>query len=252
MIEIVGQTLSETVSAAIKKLVSVEHYRAASIVSMPNMYPSGASVVLEISIQAGRVFVSDRGGGFQEAEYLGSTRIYGKEASRVAAEAGIGYDGRDMFVAEVPMDAVAGAMVVVASCSANAACISAVKASAREEKYAKDALFDRLSDVFGASGFDKDVPIIGSSNHKWQVDAVVKRSRTMTIFNAVTKAYVSATGTAAKFHDLARLEIVPKRVAVVTSRKDIGDWIGVLATASNAVIEMTAANDQFISAERVS
>jgi hypothetical protein len=256
MIDIIGfqtlnaprQPLSETVEAAVKKLVSVEHYRAASLVSMPIMYPSGASVVLEISAQAGRVFISDRAGGFQEAEFLGATRLYGREAIRVASDAGIRFDGRDMFVAEVPIGSVTGAMALVASCSANAANICALKSAERDEKYAKDALFEKLTEVYGTGGFEKEVQVIGSSNHKWKVDAVVKQNHSMAIFNSVTKSYVSAAGTAAKFHDFARLEIAPRRVAVITSREEVGDWIGVLASAANAVIEINAANDQFVKA----
>jgi hypothetical protein len=68
------------------------------------------------------------------------------------------------------------------------------------------------------------------------------------VFNSVTKRYISAVGTAAKFHDFARLEIAPTRIAVVANREEIGDWIGVISSASDAVIEMAAANDQFYSA----
>lgn len=246
MVEIAHSDLIQIVDKAVQSLVSVEHFRAASIVSMPVMYPSGASVVLEVSSQGGRAFISDRGGGFQEAEYMGLTRFFGKEAPRVAAESGIGFDGREMFVIEVPIDAISGAMAVVAACSANAAVACALKAAERHEKVAKDSLFDKLTDIFGATGFEKDVPIIGASNHEWRVDALVKSQRSLVVFNSVTKSYVSATGTAAKFHDFALLETAPKRVAVVTSRKDIGDWIGVLSSASDAVIEINAANDQFL------
>ena len=115
MTDFVDKKLSSTIATAIKSLIAVEHFIAGSIVTMPNIYPSGASVVLEISMQGGRVFVSDRGGGFQEAEFLGSTRQYSKEAAKIAADAGIEYNGRDMFVTEVPSDAIAGAMAIVAS-----------------------------------------------------------------------------------------------------------------------------------------
>ena len=70
MTDFVDKKLSSTIATAIKSLIAVEHFIAGSIVTMPNIYPSGASVVLEISMQGGRVFVSDRGGGFQEAEFL--------------------------------------------------------------------------------------------------------------------------------------------------------------------------------------
>jgi len=237
---------SSAVDRAIRALVRAEHYHAGSIVSMPVMYPSGASVVLELFAQGERVIVSDRGGGYQEAEFIGATRGFMREADKIARDAGIKFDGRDMFVAEVPFDRVEGAMTVVASCSALAAAQTAMKLAERDERDAKQTLFERLTDVFGSDGFDRDVPIIGASNHKWSVDAIVRASDdTPIIFNSVTKAYISATGTAAKFNDLGRLEIPPKRIAVITSLTAIGDWFGLISSASNAVIEMQAANDQF-------
>ena len=245
MIENVGQSFSGAIDAAVKRLFSVEHFRAGSLVSIPVLYPSGASVVLEVTFSAGRVFISDRGGGHQEAEFIGATRMYAREALRVAAEAGIGFDGRDMFVTEVPIDSVSGAMAVVASCSANAANHCAQRASEREETDAKDALFEKLTAVYGKSGFEREIKMTGASNHEWKVDARVKHSHGQTIFNSVTKNYISATGTAAKFYDFSRLETPPRRVAVVTSKKELGDWIGVLANAADAVLEISAANDKF-------
>jgi hypothetical protein len=156
-----------------------------------------------------------------------------------------------MFVAEVPIDSVAGAMSIVASCSANAAMVCAMSFSEQENRYAKDILFDKLSEVYGEAGFDRDVHLFGASNHQWRVDAVIKKKSEIVIFNSVTNNYISATGTAAKFHDLSRLERVPRRIAVVTNKKDVGDWIGVLASASDFVLEMNAANDQFFKAGMV-
>jgi hypothetical protein len=245
MTQVFDKPLSHTVDEAIKRLVSAEHFRAGSIVSMPVMYPSGASVVLEILSQAGRIFITDRGGAYQEAEFAGATRTFSREAEKVAADAGIKFDGRDMFVAEVPVDRVDGAMVVVAACSAQAAAITALRAAERDEKFAKEALFDKLTDVFGINGFERDAKLVGASNHSWRVDAIVRHDSSLAIFNSVTKRYISAAGTAAKFHDLARLEFAPKRVAVVSSKTDIGDWYGVISSASDAILEMGAANDQF-------
>lgn len=246
MTEIVDKPLCHAVDEAIKRLVSVEHFHAGSLVSMPVTYPSGASVVLEITAQSGRVFITDRGGAYQEAEFAGATRVFSREAEKVAADAGIMFDGRDMFVIEVPIDRVDGAMVVVATCSAQAASLTALRAAERDEKFAKEALFDKLSDVFGRDGFERDAKIVGASNHCWRVDALVRHDGSLAIFNSVTKQFISAAGTAAKFHDLARLEFAPIRVAVVSNKSDIGDWYGVISSASDAIIELAAANDNFL------
>jgi hypothetical protein len=246
MSQVAEKTLAFAVDQAVKRLISVDHFHAGTIISLPVMYPSGASVVLEVFAQSDRAFVCDRGGAYQEAEYLGATRHFAKDAMRVASDAGIKFDGRDMFVTEVPLDRIDGALTVVASCSAQAAALCALRASEREERAAKESLYEKLSDVFGAAGFERDVQIIGASNHKWRVDAVVQRKdNSPVLFNSVTKKYVSAAGTAAKFHDLARLEVTPRRIAVITSWLDIGDWSGVIASASDAVIELNSANEQF-------
>ena len=238
--------LSEIVDSAIRRLVSAEHFYAGSLVSMPMIYPSGASVVLELSSQAGRIFISDRGGGYQEAELLGAERLYSREASQVAADAGIRFDGREISIVEVPIENLAGAMAIVASCSANAAHLCSIKFSERED-HVRETLFDRLNEVFGPKGFEKNARMFGASNHKWHVDAVVTQNHGLTLFSAVTKSHISAAGTAAKFHDFARLENAPRRVAVVVSAKEMGDWMGVIAPAATAVLEISAANDRFLS-----
>lgn len=245
MIEIAKKTLIEGIDAAVRRMITAEHFHAGSIVSMPMLYPSGASVVLEMSVQASTVFVSDRGGGFQEAEFMGASRAFLREADRMASDFGIRFDGRDMFVAEVPLDRLDGAMKVVATASSQAAAAAAQKAAEKNERFAKEAMFEKLSSVFGKDSFRREVDLIGASNHKWRIDAIIDTPDRPIIFNSVTKSYVSAAGTAAKFYDLARLEMPPRRIAVVPSFAGLGDWYGVVSGAADAVLELAAANDQF-------
>jgi hypothetical protein len=237
--------LVEKVDSAIRKLIAVQHFYAGSLVSMPVLYPSGASVVLEMSAQSTNVFVSDRGGGFVEAECMGASKQFLREAERIASEFGIRFDGRDMFVAEVPFNRLEGAMTVVATASSHAAAMAAQKSAERQERFAKEAMFEKLINVFGNNGFKREVEMIGASNHKWRIDALIDAHERSTIFNSVTKSYVSAAGTAAKFYDLARLENPPRRIAVVPSFVGLGDWYGVVSGASDAVLELSAANDHF-------
>ena len=242
----IDRSFIKNIDAAIAKLVTAEHFRAGTLVSMPILYPSGASVVLELSMQKSTVFVSDRGGGYQEAEFLGATRHFQREADRVAQEFGIRFDGRDMFVAEVPLDRIDGAMAATASASAQAVVMTAMKAAERQERHAKEAMFAKLTSAFGADGFARDIELIGASNHRWRVDAMVERSGGRALFSSVTKSYISAAGTAAKFGDFARLEIPPRRVSVVSSIASLGDWYGVVANASDNIVELTADNDQYV------
>jgi hypothetical protein len=246
MIDYVEKNLREDIARAIAALITVDHFAAGSMVSMPLLYPSGSTVVLEITRQGDRCLVSDRGGALQEAELSGATRYFKKEAVRVAAAAGIRFDGRDMFVAEVPLDALEGAMMVVANCSQEAVTFAIYSMSEKSESDAKEVLYARLTSIFGPTDVEKDVELVGASNHKWKVSVLVTRAGQMGLFEPVVNKYISVVGAAAKFHDFARLEMPPQRIAVVKNLADIGDFFGVVAAASSKVVELSSSNDNFL------
>lgn len=245
MIDFTRQTAREMIDEAIRRMVTAEHFHAGSVISMPVIYPSGSAVVIEVTIQNGVFLVSDRGGGAQEAELMGASRHFKKEAQRISDEAGIRFNGHDMFVVEVAENALQGAMMVVANCSQEAATQAVYRATERAESDAKDILFARLSSIFGAKDVAKDAEVIGASNHSWKVSVLVSGHPRLAMFEPVSSSYISVVGTTAKFYDLANLESAPIRVAVVRSREEIGDFYGVISAASNRVIELSASNDQF-------
>ena len=227
-------------------MVTSEHFFAGSIVTMPVLYPSGATVVLEITRQGDRCLVSDRGGGWQESEMMGAMRYFKREAVRIANQSGIRFDGRDMFVAEVSFESLQGAMIVVANCSQESVAFAASRMAERSENDSKEMLFSRLSSIFGSSDVAKDVEMVGASNHPWKVSVVVTGRSHLGLFEPVVNKYISVVGTAAKFHDFARMEIPPRRIAVVKSRQDIGDFYGVVAASATQVLEFSSSNDNFI------
>ncbi len=245
MIDFSKITAKATVDDAIRDMVTAEHFFAGSIISMPVLYPSGASVVLEVTMQDGVFLVCDRGGGAQEAELMGAMRYFKKEAQRISEHAGIRFNGHDMFVIEVPPEALQGAMKVVANCSQEAAAQAAYKAAERTESDAKEVLFARLSSIFGKKDVSKDAEVLGASNHAWKVSVLLSGQPRLGMFEPVSNSYVSVVGTTAKFYDFANLEHPPLRIAVVKSRASIGDFFGVVSAASNRVIELSASNDQF-------
>ena len=158
-----------TLTRQSRDLYRLNTFVAGSLISMPVVYPSGASVVFEITSQGDRYFVSDRGGGFQEADFMGAGRAYTREAERIAQDSGIRFDGRDMFVAEVSVDAISGALVIVANCSQQAAALAAVRAAERVYRDAKGVLISRLERVYPPKEIIKDAKVIGGSNDKWPV-----------------------------------------------------------------------------------
>ena len=57
------------------------------------------------------------------------------------------------------------------------------------------------------------------------------------VFDAVTSNPASIVWTSAKFHDFARLEAPPARVAVVRRKADLGDLLAVSSQAARVVEE---------------
>lgn len=245
MIDLVSDIVDPDVQDALNHLINVERLPGGTRISMPVLYPSGACVIVEVVKQNDRYLVSDRGGAAAEADMLGASWQFQREAKRVASEAGIRFDGRDMFVAEVNQSMLETALVIVADCSKEAASHAALSAAERSQTDAKDLLFARLSSTFTKRDVAKDVELIGSSNHKWRVSVMVRGGTRLGLFEPVSAQYVSVVGAAAKFHDFAALEKPPTRVAVVKSKKDFGDFFGVVAAASSNVIEQNADNESF-------
>lgn len=246
MTDIVREKMRSAIETAIRQLITAEHFVAGSFVTLPVNYPSGASVVLEVFQQGGSFFVSDNGGAHQEAEFAGVSRYFAREAKKSAEEYGVRFDGRDMFIAEVNEGRLSGAFTIVANCSQAAVAASMYKSAERAHKDAGDALFERLSRIFPSSKLARDAAILGASGHEWHVSSMVTNDGRRTVFEAISHHYPSVVSAAAKFHDLARLETLPSRVAVISNRAALGDYIGVISAASTSVVESSVPDQTFL------
>lgn len=238
--------LQEAIDSALRTLLRAEHRAAGSYVTLPVRYPSGASVVLQITEVGDRCFVTDYGMGYQEAELFGGTRQFERRAVEFATAAGIRYDGRSFFVAEVVKDRLPGAMVVVADCSQRAAAFAALRAADRQGDEIKELAFDRIRNTFGRNKVERDVPVRGSSTHPWPVDFVVKTDNGVAIFEATTPHPNSVASVTTKLGDIARLESAPPRIVVVRNKRAFGDLLGVVAPVASVVLEVEAANDLYL------
>ncbi len=249
MVENVPSSLIDAVSGAVGKIARVEHFRGISLISMPSLYPSGASVQLEVSGSDGRFFISDRAGGYLEAELMSAHRIYVREAARIADQFGVKFDGRDMFVAESPLATLPSAMKIVAHCSQFAANIAASRMVEKAKSDVGEEIYERLVSIFTSKRVIKDAEILGPSSHQWHVSALVSGGSSLVVFDAVAEHPTSAVWTAAKFGDLARLENPPRRIAVAANQKKLGDMIGVIAPASTAIIDISASSKTIMQLE---
>ena len=219
-----------------KQLVTIEQRRDGAFISMPLTYPSGSMAVVRVDVLGPEChFVTDMGNGYLEAEMLGATLIYARAARPIADHAGLHFDHHAFSVADVSRAQLPGAIVTIANASQQAAAIAAYKQS--EKKFAEDAefLYERLVKVFNVLHVNKHVEIVGASNTSWHVANVVRIQRKVTVFEPVSKHPNSVTTATTKFHDLARLDDPPGRVAVVESKEGLGTFLGVLAQAASVI-----------------
>jgi hypothetical protein len=178
--------------------------------------------------------------GFEESEMMGASSVYLRHAKAVAEQAGVAFDQRAFFVLEVPESQLAGAVTTIANCSQEAVAIATYKAA--ERKVAEDAerLYKRLVGVFTSKSVTRDVEVVGASNTKWHVTTMVQFDHKSAIFEPVNKHHASIVNASAKFHDIAQLDVSPKRIAVVRSKAELGTYLGVLSQAANVVEESVA------------
>jgi|SRR5579864_196599 len=241
-----SEALRRSLDDAVRRMTQVDHFQAGSIVRLPVIYPSGASVVLEVVARRARCFVSDRGGGYQEAELFGALRYYRAEAQRIAELAAIRFDGRDIFIAEVPIERVRGAMVTVANCSARATHAAALRLAERSDRDARDDLYQRLSALYKTRDVQKD-PEFSGARHKWRVSvAVLDKVHRPAFFEPISGVYISAVGAYAKFSDFAMVESPPDRFGVIKSREDLGDFYSLVSSSATKLVPMTAPDRTFI------
>jgi hypothetical protein len=224
------------VDSVAREIVSTRHRHDGSFISTPLLYPSGSTVVVKISEQAERYFVTDMGLGYQEADLMGAGNIYSRQARIIAGTAGVGFDSQAFFIVEATGDQLPSAVVTVANCSQEAVSMAAFRLAERRNVDETEKLYERLVGVFTRPRVTKDAEIAGASTTKWPVTALVKpETGRMTVFEPVRNHHVSITNASAKFHDLKELEQPPNRIAVVHRKSEFGTWLGVLTQAASVI-----------------
>src|SRR5215213_86393 len=232
MVIAIDRRFADMVESVARELVTTEHFGTASVVKTPLLYPSGAGVVVEVSEHGPRYFVTDMGYGYQECEMNGASTFYSNSARQLAEHYGIRFDNQAFFVAEATREQLPGAVVTVANCSCEATARAIYRAAERRSDEDADKLYVKLKQAFPKNAVERDQEFAGSSNHKWNVAAIVRSGPRVALFEAVNKAHVSVVTAATKFHDIGRLETPPIRIAVVKNKAELGDLFNVIAQAS--------------------
>jgi hypothetical protein len=227
-----------------QELVATEHRAGGSFIRVPLLYPSGTTVVVRIQEGVDKFFVTDAGLGHQEAELMGASLIYSRHARPIADAAGVRFDNQAFFVLEASRDQLPGAVITIANCSQEATMRAADALAEQTFEDSKTRLFDRLVEVFTPKAVVKNAEVIGASNQKWRVTAIVTLPEVRPIaFEPVTKHPNSVASATMKFGDIALRDGAPNRVAVVHKRTEFGPLLTVLARSAN-IIEDDAPNER--------
>ncbi len=214
----------------------------------PLRYPGGSCVVVMISGDGDRFFVTDMGFGMSEAEQIGAEGQYARIAPEIARRRGLSFDQHSFFLVECNRLQLVGAVGLVANCSKEAVDLAALRLAEKRHSEVESAFFDRLEKVFGKTHVSRDVTIQGAHKRDWEVDALVSHDGKVVAFDFVKPSPQSAYPVIAKFLDLALLPDPPRRVAVVRKFTDMKPFVGLISEAGGAVMQTDATDRALIAA----
>ncbi|KCZ64588.1 hypothetical protein L53_16515 [Hyphomonas sp. L-53-1-40] len=220
---------------ALAKLVRVEHEFDRSNILLPIWTSGGSPIEIAIMRDKEGFLVGDSGETFREAEEFGGQVSFARQASKYAAEYGLEYGKKTIFLRNVSIDRLPGAICVVAEVAKLSYDAAAAKAAETKDKRLAEMFHDRLVRIFTHSSVSRDVSIIGASSHEWHFSNVVTIGQTRTIFEPVSPIANSVYSVFAKFQDVRLLDAAPSRVSVVQERGVMGDYYALLAQTSNVI-----------------
>jgi hypothetical protein len=216
-----------------------------AFVRTPMLYPSGSTAIVRITAAGDDFFVTDFGAGYDEADMMGGSATFSRNAPLVAERAGIGFDHRAFFVLRATREQLPGAVISVANCSLEAVSVTAFKLAERKYIDDSEALYERLVRIFTPKAVARDASIVGASTTQWHVAVLVKGEHRPTIFEPVSNHHSSIFAASTKFHDIAEIEDAPARVAVVRKKAEFKTYLAVLSQAAN-VIERDASDETIL------
>lgn len=235
----------DRIRTAAARLTSMRSDAERARISVPVIYPSGASSTVEVSVNGDKCFVSDMGVGYSEAFLSNASEFYDHQAKQAAARFGIGYDGDSIFALWAPLDKVEAAIVMVANASVQAASLAILKAAEDRDVRRNNELYDRVRTIFKTADVQKSAEIAGK-NTKWNAHNVVfLPAGRVAVFEFVSPHANSVSSKFMMFSDLSVSERPPALVSVVKSLETIGAKGNMLADVSD-IIEFTRPDADFV------
>lgn len=235
---ITRNNLAEVADQVASNLAKADMLDGRAFIRTPVLFPSGATVVVVIEEEGrGRYRLSDLGQGHDEAELLSAGPVYHRQAADVARSAGLALAGHAFVLTGLDAGQLVAGVMTVANAAARTLERTMLRADQRAPEDVVEKLATRLVTLFPRAQVSRAVELRGASTHPWRVDALVTTGQDRAVFEVVMPSPVSVAFAAAKFHDIARLEHAPARVAVVRRKAALGDLLAVVSQAARVIEE---------------
>jgi hypothetical protein len=233
--------LRQAAEKALLELVRIEHEFDRSCIILPIWLDSGSAVSVSIMRDRHGFMVSDAGDTYREAEDIGAQNSFSKQARKFSAQLGLLYADKQICLHDVSGENLAGAISIIAEAAKISYDAAAARAAEARDKKLGEVFYEKLVRVFDSRNVAKEASIRGASNHEWHFSNVVTFQEHRTIFEPVSPAPNSVFSVFSKFQDVRQLTNAPSRISVVSNREEMGDYVSLLAQASN-VIESEASD----------
>ena len=237
--------IAEDVQRNLLTIESLDDVNA--FIDTPVMYPNGKSVVVHLRIEGDSFFVSDASmAGFEAGLVDEDSAIFSKIGKQVADDVGAHFDHKEFFFSQVSRDQLPGAVVMIAYCSQRAMLETMSKLNEQHTERNTDILYSKLTRIFPKNRIVKNAEVMGASNHKWPVAALVKaeNSGKQAVFDSVNKHYNSINSSVAKFYDFKQLEVAPSRFAFIEQKKDFGNDNLALLVSLCSIIDARTSSEE--------
>ena len=233
----------DRVRQALSRITAVRGLGGRLVVDVPVMYPSGATVVVEIERNNDKYWVSDMGHGLIESEFVAAQDFFKSAARAASEEFGVGFDGNAIFALWVSENRLEAAIICVANAS-NSACSEAIR-SASEAKGRKEneKIFERITSVFGTKAVAKSADIQGR-HAQWQAhNVVVLQDRRQAVFEAMSMHATSISSRFLMFSDIKSADVSISLNVMVKDIEQLDEKAQMVGDLAN-IIAINATDDE--------
>ena len=237
-----NNVFESAVNEAASQLGDVTFERGFAFVNLPMYYPGGTGIVIQVAQHRDMYMVSDYGHGSDMADMMGASKQYAKVAHQIAENYGVGFDQHTFFHANASATNLAWAIALIGGCSKEAVDLATLRLSEKKEADKADFIIGRLTKVFAGRKITEHAAVRGDSLHEWHCTALVEDDTHQSVFEFVKPHSSSVYKSVTMFHDLARKENAPKRIAIVDNKQEMKSNLVILSQAAS-IIESSVSDE---------